>query len=82
MTFIFSIPAVFLIARCSTIRPTFSVPAPTQVLVGTLFDFITALACIGTAVALYPVIRRQSGAASIGFVGTRLLEGAVIVVGS
>ena len=77
MTFIFSIPAVFLEAPCSAIRPTFSAGADIQVLLGALFDLITALACIGTAVALYPVIKRQSGAASIGFVATRIFEATV-----
>jgi hypothetical protein len=82
MTFIFSIPAVFLYG------PVLSDPgyilnagADSQVLLGALFDLITALACIGTAVALYPVIRRQSEAASIGFVATRIFEAAVIVIG-
>ena len=42
---------------------------------------VTALACIGTAVALYPVIKRQSEAASLGFVTTRIYEAGVIVVG-
>jgi hypothetical protein len=82
MTFIFSIPAVFLIGPVLD-DPAYilSAGADRQVLLGTLFDFITALACIGTAVALYPAIKHQSGAASIGFVATRLFEGAVIVVG-
>lgn len=82
MTFIFSIPAVFLYGPVLT-DPAYilSAGADSQVLLGALFDLITALACIGTAVALYPVIKRQSGAASIGFVATRIFEGAVIVIG-
>ena len=82
MTFIFSIPAVFLYGPVLS-DPAYvvSAGADTQVLLGALFDLITALACIGTAVALYPVIRRQSEAASIGFVATRIFEGAVIIVG-
>ena len=82
MTFIFSIPAVFLYGPVLT-DPAYilSAGADSQVLLGVLFDLITALACIGTAVALYPVIRRQSGAASIGFLATRIFEGAVIVIG-
>jgi hypothetical protein len=55
--------------------------ADSQVLLGALFDIITALACIGTAVALYPVIKRESEAASIGFVATRIFEAAVIIIG-
>jgi hypothetical protein len=42
---------------------------------------LTALAGIGTAVAVYPVIRRQSEAASLGFVTTRTYEAAVMIVG-
>ena len=61
MTFIFSIPAVFLYGPVLT-DPAYilSAGADSQVLLGALFDLITALACIGTAVALYPVIKRQS----------------------
>ena len=82
MTFVFSIPAVFLYGPVLS-DPAYilSAGADSQVLLGALFDLITALACIGTAVALYPVIRRQSEAASIGFVATRIFEGAVIVIG-
>jgi hypothetical protein len=42
---------------------------------------ITALAGIGTAVALFPVVKRQSEAAALGFVTTRLLEAATIFIG-
>ena len=82
MTFIFSIPAVFLYGPVLS-DPDYilSAGADSQVLLGALFDLITALACIGTAVALYPVIRRQSSAASIGFLATRIFEAAVIVIG-
>ncbi len=82
MTFIFSIPAVFLYGSVLT-DPAYIVGpgADSQVLLGALFDLVTALACIGTAVALYPVIRRQSEAFSIGFVTTRVFEGAVIIIG-
>jgi hypothetical protein len=82
MTFIFSIPAVLLYGPVLS-DPAYivSAGADSQVLLGALFDIITALACIGTAVALYPVIRRQSEAASIGFLATRIFEGAVIVIG-
>jgi Domain of unknown function (DUF4386) len=82
ITFLASIPAVFLLDPVLT-DPTYIVSAgsDSQVLLGTFLDLVTALACIGTAVALYPVIKRQSGAASIGFVATRIFEGAVIVIG-
>jgi len=37
---------------------------------------IVALAGIGTAVALYPVVKRPERRGRSGFVGTRTLEGA------
>ena len=82
MTFVFSIPAVFLLQPVLT-DPNYivSAGAERQVLLGAFFDLVTALACIGTAVALYPVLKRQSEAFSIGFVTTRIYEAGVIVVG-
>jgi hypothetical protein len=81
-TIVFSIPAVFLLGPVLT-EPGYIVGAGAdgQVRLGALLDLVTALACIGTAVALYPVVRRQSEAASIGFVATRIFEAAVIVIG-
>jgi hypothetical protein len=54
----------------------------TGVLWGGLLDFVCALAGIGTAVALYPVIRRFSRTSAIGFVTTRTLEAGILVVGA
>jgi Domain of unknown function (DUF4386) len=57
-------------------------PGPdTAVIVGGILETIVALAGIGTAVALYPVVKRQNEAVALGFVGARVLEGATIVVG-
>ena len=55
-------------------------PGPdTPVVIGGILEMIVALACIGTAVALYPVVRRQSELRALGFVGARVLEAATIV---
>ncbi len=53
----------------------------TQVLVGGLLEMIVALAGIGTAVALYPVFKRQNHSLALGFVGIRVLEAATIFSG-
>jgi hypothetical protein len=53
----------------------------TPVLVGGILEIIVALAGIGTAVALYPVLKRQNEAAALGLVGSRVLEGAGILAG-
>lgn len=51
------------------------------VLWGGLLEVIVALAGIGTAVTLYPVIRRQNQAMALGLVATRTLEAAMIFIG-
>jgi len=53
----------------------------TGVLVGGFLEVIMALACIGTAVTLYPVLRRQNDGAALGFVAARVLEAGLIFTG-
>jgi hypothetical protein len=82
LTFVSSIPSWFFL------QPVLSDPgyvlgagADTQVAFGALLDVVTALAGIGCAVALYPVVRRANHWLALGYVTTRLMEGAVIMVG-
>jgi len=57
-------------------------PGPdTPVILGVLLEMIVALAGIGTAVALYPVVKRQGEVRALGFVTARVLEAATIYVG-
>jgi hypothetical protein len=51
------------------------------VIVGCLLDVVNALAAIGTAVAVYPVVRRQNESLALGFVTTRTFEAGVIMIG-
>jgi hypothetical protein len=53
----------------------------TAVLVGGLLEVIVALAGIGTAVTLYPVVKRQNEGAALGFVAARVLEAGMIFTG-
>jgi hypothetical protein len=53
----------------------------TAVLWGSSLEAVTAAACVATAVALYPATRRVSRTAAIGFVTSRTLEAAMILVG-
>ena len=55
--------------------------ADTQVTFAGFLEVMLALACIGTAVALYPVVKRQNEGVALGFVGSRVLEAAIIVSG-
>ncbi|MGY1755178.1 DUF4386 domain-containing protein [Blastococcus sp. SYSU D01042] len=52
-----------------------------QVLLGGLLELLLAGSCIGTAVALYPVIRQHGPSTALGYVCGRLLEAALICVG-
>jgi hypothetical protein len=53
----------------------------TRVYLGALFEIITLIAGIGTAVALYPVLRRQSEGLALGYVAVRIFESTLIAVG-
>jgi hypothetical protein len=61
VTFAASIPAVLLI-RPILDNPDYivSVGSDTRVLVGCLLDAVNAIACVATAVAVFPVVRRQT----------------------
>jgi len=52
------------------------------VLWGGFLDFVCAVAGIGTAVALYPIVRRHSRPSAVGFLASRTLEAAILVVGA
>jgi hypothetical protein len=82
ITFASSIPAVFLLDPVLH-DPNYivGVGADTRVRFGALLDLVNALACIGTAVALYSVVKRQHEGFALGFVTTRMFEAAVILVG-
>lgn len=75
-------PAAFLLGPVLS-DPNYivSAGADTQVLFGAFLDLVNALACIGTAVALYSVVKRQHEGFALGFVTTRMFEAAIIVIG-
>jgi hypothetical protein len=82
-TFAASIPAAFYFLSPVLSDPGYILGAgqDTRVIIGCLLDVVNALACIGTAVAVYPVVRRQSESLALGFVTTRMFEAAVIMIG-
>lgn len=82
-TFVFSIPAAFVLYDKVLNDPAFVFGAGsvTPVQWGAFFEVLTALTGIGTAVALYPVIKRHGPAGAIGFVASRTLEASMIFAG-
>jgi hypothetical protein len=81
ITFV-SIPTLALYRPVLTHRDWILSPGShTGVLVGGFLEVIVALAGIGTAVTLYPVVKRQNEAAALGFAAARVLEAAMIFTG-
>lgn len=53
----------------------------TSVYAGLILEFLLIVTNIGTAVVLYPIVKRQSEGLAMGYVGARIMESAFILVG-
>jgi hypothetical protein len=83
ITFIASIPAQFY-SYAPVLKHSDYIVGPgndARVLSGGLLEVIAALAGIGTAVALFPVVKRQNEAVALGFVAARIYEAGLMLVG-
>jgi Domain of unknown function (DUF4386) len=81
VTFV-SIPTLALYGPVKTHRDwILSSGGHTGILVGGFLEVIVALAGIGTAITLYPVVKRQNEGAALGFVAARVLEAVMIFTG-
>ena len=81
ITFI-SIPTLALYGTLKTDQNFItSAGSNTSVLWGAFLEVIVALAGIGTAVTLFPVVKRQSEALALGYVAVRIVESTIIVAG-
>lgn len=80
LTFI-SIPTLSLYHEIH--QPNFGISsAPsTDVVLGGMLELVMALACIGTALAFYPVLKKQNEMLALGFVAARILEATLIFAG-
>lgn len=83
VTFVTSIPPVFSFYVPVLKDPAYIVGSGADggLALGALFELLLIVANIGTAVALFPVLRRQNEALSLGYVTARLMECAFIAVG-
>jgi len=54
----------------------------TGVRAGALLEALLAIAVVGTAVTLYPIIKRQNEGMALGHVAGRLIEATIIAVGA
>jgi hypothetical protein len=55
--------------------------ADTRVQLGALCEIFLAITNIGTAVVLWPIVKRQSETLALSYVASRVVESIVIVVG-
>ncbi len=83
ITYATSIPALLLFDGTVLDDPGYIVGAGDDGLVrlGASLEVILIIANIGTALALYPVLKRHSKALSLGFLSARVMESVFIAVG-
>ena len=82
VTFVTSIPALLLYHPVlHDARYVVGSGADGRVSLGAVLELLLIVANIGTAVVLYPVLRRQSKILALGFVTARLVESAFIAIG-
>jgi Domain of unknown function (DUF4386) len=80
LTFI-SIPTLALYGSIHEANYIIGSGPDTKVIIGCILELIVGVACIGTGVALYPILKKQNEGVALGFVGARILEAGTIFAG-
>ena len=82
VTFITSIPALGLYGPVLN-DPSYilGAGADTRIFVGAFLEVLLAISGIGTAVAIFPVVKRQNEGIALGYVAARIVESTIIAVG-
>ena len=82
ITFITAIPALLLFDPVLN-DPTYvtGAGADTQIYLGVTLELLLIIANIGTALTLFPILKRQNEVCALGFVAARIVECAFIAVG-
>ena len=81
ITYITSIPAYFFYVPLDDPNYIVGSGADTSVRLGALLELILIIANIGSAVVLYPVVKRVNDILALGFVTARVMESVFIAVG-
>jgi hypothetical protein len=82
ITFVTSIPALFLYEPLlKHANYILGAGADTRIQFAAFLEVILAVTGIGSAVTLYPIIKRQNESIALGYVASRILESTVIVLG-
>src|ERR1700694_688638 len=80
LTFV-SIPTLFIYGPVKSANYIIGAGPDTAAIIGGILEIIVALAGIGTAVVLFPVLKKQNEGAALGLVASRVLEASTIFVG-
>lgn len=81
-TFVTSIPAALLYDRIlGNADFILGTGAESRVTIGAVLELLLIAANIGTALVLYPLLRRQSEVVALGWVSARIIESVFIAVG-
>ncbi|RZS80154.1 uncharacterized protein DUF4386 [Motilibacter rhizosphaerae] len=82
LTFITSVPTLALYAAVRDHADfVLGAGSPTGVVTAALLEVALAVTCAATAVTLFPLLRRHSETAAVGFLAARVVEAALILVG-
>jgi len=82
ITFAASIPALLLYDPVlNNTHYIVGAGADTRVAFGAFLEVLLAIANIGSAVVLFPILKRQRESVALGYVASRILESTIIVVG-
>jgi hypothetical protein len=80
LTFV-SIPTLALYRPIKGANHVLGSGSDTSAIVGGVLEIIVAIAGIGTAVVLFPILKKQNESAALGLVAARIVESATIFVG-
>ncbi len=76
-----SIPTLALYGQVKSVNYILGAGPDTAAMLGGILEVIVALACIGTAVVLFPVLKKQNEGLALGLVASRVLEASAIFLG-
>jgi hypothetical protein len=76
-----SIPTIALYSQVKSANYILGAGPDTAAMLGGILEMIVALAGIGTAVVLFPVLKRQDEGLSLGLIASRTLEASAIFLG-
>ena len=82
LTFVTSIPALVLYGPVlNDAHYVLGSGADTRIFAGAFLEVLLVISNIGTAVAIFPVVRRQNESIALGYVAARVVESTIIAVG-